>query len=228
MTMNKHTASSTYSSLIINSKELDRAYNKLDEDQLYYFKSFNNHLISCVNAPSGSGKTFVAILKALQTFNEGEVNRIYYIRIPDDRSLRLGYLPGTSDDKQSIYTLPFYNACNNLGIRDEEIDMARNNNEIVLCTDISLRGTNINNAFVIIDEAQNGRLSDLKLILTRISDTCKVALIGHSAQYDNFKGTNEKAFEKYINHLTKKSWAIECKLNKNYRGKLSTWADELY
>ena len=226
--MNKRTSMSDIysSSLVINSKELDRAYKKLDKDQLDYFNSFSNHIITCVNAASGSGKTFVAVLAALQAFNQGEVNKIYYIRIPDDRSLRLGYLPGSSDDKQSIY--PFYNACTSLGLREEDIDIARDNNEIVLCTDIVLRGTNICNAFVIIDEAQNGRLSDLKLILTRISDNCKVALIGHSAQYDNFKGTNEKAFEKYIEHLTKKSWAIECKLTKNYRGKLSSWADELY
>ena len=217
--MNKRTSMSDIysSSLVINSKELDRAYKKLDKDQLDYFNSFSNHIITCVNAASGSGKTFVAVLAALQAF-----------RIPDDRSLRLGYLPGSSDDKQSIYTTPFYNACTSLGLREEDIDIARDNNEIVLCTDIVLRGTNICNAFVIIDEAQNGRLSDLKLILTRISDNCKVALIGHSAQYDNFKGTNEKAFEKYIEHLTKKSWAIECKLTKNYRGKLSSWADELY
>lgn len=228
--MNKRTSISDIysSSLVINSKELDRAYKKLDKDQLNYFNSFSNHIITCVNAASGSGKTFVAVLAALQAFNQGEVNKIYYIRIPDDRSLRLGYLPGTSDDKQSIYTTPFYNACTSLGLRDEDIDIARDNNEIVLCTDIVLRGTNICNSFVIIDEAQNGRLSDLKLILTRISDNCKVALIGHSAQYDNFKGINEKAFEKYIDHLTKKSWAIECKLTKNYRGKLSSWADELY
>ena len=104
--MNKRTSMSDIysSSLVINSKELDRAYKKLDKDQLNYFNSFSNHIITCVNAASGSGKTFVAVLAALQAFNQGEVNKIYYIRIPDDRSLRLGYLPGSSDDKQSIYT----------------------------------------------------------------------------------------------------------------------------
>ena len=60
--MNKRTSMSDIysSSLVINNKELDRAYKKLDKDQLNYFNSFSNHIITCVNAASGSGKTFLA------------------------------------------------------------------------------------------------------------------------------------------------------------------------
>lgn len=223
--MNKHQKNN--SSLVIDSKALDKAYKRLDPDQVNFYEAAFKYPMVCCNAPAGCGKTLVAVLASLELLNEGIIDKIYYIRIPDDRSLRLGFLPGTEDEKQYIYTAPFYDACSSLGIQPEMIDDAKIDGTIVTCTDIVMRGMNINKSSVIIDESQNGRLSDLKLILTRLSDNCKCFLLGHAKQYDNFKGENDHAFERYIEHLCTQSWAINCKLTKNHRGKISQWADNL-
>lgn len=214
---------------IIDSREIDNYYRKLDSYQREYYHTLLNddYQMVCVNSPAGTGKTTIAVMAALEMLRKQEIGKIFYVRFPDDRSLRLGYLPGDEEDKTSSYTKPFFNACEEFGILQEGIYDMEENGQVELCTDISMRGTNISDAAVIIDEAQNSRFADLKLVLTRIKDNCKCALIGYSGQVDNFKGEEEHAFEKYIEHMTKQSWAIECKLPKNYRGKLSTWADKL-
>lgn len=212
--------------LEIDNRAIDKARDKLDQDQKAYYDAFNDYDVVCVDAPAGTGKTYVAVMKALYLYSTGDIDKIFYIRIPDDRSLRMGFLPGTEEEKQAIYTAPFYCICEYLGIQPEMIDMAALNREIILTTDVSLRGVTIDRSFVIIDEAQNGNISDLKLILTRITDKCKVALIGQSSQYDN-KNISDNAFRRYINHFTNKPWAIECKLTHNYRGRISQWADQL-
>lgn len=86
---------------------------------------------------------------------------------------------------------------------------------------------NISKSVVIIDEAQNAHLNDLKLVLTRIHDDCIVYLIGHSGQYDNFKGENERAFNQYIDLLSKYPWCQVVHLTHNYRGIISTVCDTL-
>lgn len=214
---------------IINGKEIDRYYSRLDQYQKEYYEAlFKKDLyLVCVNSPAGTGKTTIAVMAALEMLRQGSISKIYYIRFPDDRSLRLGYLPGDETDKTSSYTKPFFNACEEFGVSQDRVYALEEDGYIELCTDISMRGTNISDAMVIIDEAQNARFADLKLVLTRIKDNCKCVLIGYSGQTDNFKGEEEHAFEKYIEHMCKQPWAVLCDLPKNYRGKLSTWADKL-
>lgn len=209
--------------------DLDRYYNRLDKHQKAYYQSLLDKAASvvCVDSPAGTGKTTIAVMAGLQLLQQGEVDKIYYIRFADDRSLRLGFLPGDTVDKTSIYMTPFYDACLELGVDKFHVDAMITQEQIVLCTDIAMRGINISKSFVIIDESQNARFNDLKLVLTRIKDDCKVALIGHSLQCDNFKGKNEKAFLLYIDHLCKKNWAVRCELPINYRGRISSWADVL-
>ena len=107
------------------------------------------------------------------------------------------------------------------------------NNLIELTTDIGMRGRNLKNTFVIIDESQSGTIKDLQLVLTRLHDSSKCVLIGHSGQMDSdipliLRGNTERTpFEIYIEHLTKKPWAVKCELPINYRGKISKWADEI-
>lgn len=208
------------------TKNIDRYYKKLDEFQLNYYHSIFDKSVVCVNAPAGTGKTTIAVMAALQLLHQGEINHIYYVRFPDDRSLRVGFLPGDTTDKESIYFYPLYDALTEFGYDPQEIDKLKLQEDIITRTDIAMRGINISKSMMIIDEAQNGRLSDLKLVLTRIHDDCKCILLGHSGQYDNFKGNNEHAFEGYIDHLCKKPWSIKCELPINHRGKISSWADQ--
>jgi phosphate starvation-inducible PhoH-like protein/PhoH-like ATPase len=92
-----------------------------------------------------------------------------------------------------------------------------------------MRGRNIKNSFLCIDEAQCGTIDDLQLILTRVHDTSKAVVIGHSGQLD----TKVQAygglipFEVYQKHMSKKSFVDICELKVNYRGKVSQWSDEI-
>lgn len=210
--------------------DIDKYYTRLDTRQKEYYQYLldKSKSVICVDSPAGTGKTTIAVMAGLQLLEQGDVNKIYYIRFADDRSLRLGFLPGDTTDKTSIYMTPFYDACLELGLDKFHVDEMISQEQIVLCTDIAMRGINISKAFVIIDESQNARFNDLKLVLTRIKDDCKVALIGHTGQIDNFKGTQEWAFQRYMIHLCKKNWAIQCSLPVNYRGRISSWADALY
>lgn len=221
---NKSSSRNVYSE--INEKTLSRAYNKLDIHQKNYYHAIidDNLKFVGINSAAGTGKTYIAIMAALELIRQGKMDHIYYIRIPDMRSLKLGFLPGTELEKESIYFRPFYDICENLDLRQEDVDLARENQTFILCTDIGLRGTNIEKSVIIVDEAQNGDLSSLKLILTRIHDNCKVVLAGHSAQRD-MKHT-DGAFEKYISYMCQKQWAKQFELLKNYRGELATFADK--
>ena len=210
----------------INDKILNKFYYKLDDYQKDYYESILDPNIKFigVNASAGSGKTYISVGGALELLREGKINRIYYLRTVDDRSLKMGFLPGTEMDKSQIYFKPFYDIAIDFGIRPEEIDLARENETIVLSTDICLRGTNISKAVVIIDEAQNMDADTIKLVLTRLHDDCKAILIGHKMQND-MKYEDGSTFDKYIEYMIQKPWAKRCELKKNYRGELSTWAD---
>jgi len=211
----------------INDKILNKFYYKLDEYQKEYYESILDDSVKFIgiNSPAGTGKTFIGIMGSLELLREGRINHIYYIRTPDDRSLHLGYLPGTETEKSTIYFKPFYDIALDLGIRPEEIDIGRENQTIVLTTDIGLRGSNIERSAVIIDEAQNMDADTIKLVLTRLHDDCKALLIGHGQQRDN-KNNDRMAFEKYISYMISQPWAKECELKKNYRGIMATYADQ--
>ena len=210
----------------INDKILNKFYYKLDDYQKEYYEAILDDSVKFIgiNSAAGTGKSFIGIMGALELLKEGKVNHIYYIRTADDRSLRLGFLPGTEMDKSTIYFKPFYDIAIDLGIRPEDIDLGRENETIVLTTDICLRGANIEKSCVIIDEAQNMDVDTLKLILTRLHDDCKAVLIGHCKQCDNYK--NSMHFDKYIDHMTQKPWAKRFELKKNYRGEMATFADQ--
>lgn len=221
-------ANTNITSSDIVSKGIDRLKNHLDGNQTNLYKSIEDNLITCCNARAGTGKTTVATLAAFDLLLKGIVSKIYYIRFPDQLMQSLGAVPGELDQKEFYYFQPFYQAC-------EEIDLDPFHLErdyipqgtVKLDTVVSMRGTNISDAAVIIDEAQNASFKDLKLVLTRMHDDCHIALIGHSDQIDNPNCVREKAFIYYIEHMCKKQWAQRVDLKTNYRGKISNWADSL-
>jgi phosphate starvation-inducible protein PhoH len=85
---------------------------------------------------------------------------------------------------------------------------------------------NIEDAVVVIDEAQNMTKHELKKILTRCHDSCLVFVIGHQFQID-LKNPSKSGFEPYLEHVEKTDIATICTLTKNFRGKISNWADSI-
>lgn len=213
---------------LVKDKEFDRFYNKMDNLQKKYYESIQNNLVTFVDAPSGTGKTLIAVYAGLQEVVKGR--KLIYIRFPSKRGERLGATPGQLEEKEYKYMYPFLEALQEMGLDISVIEMLREDGIIDMRTDVTERGRNIKNSFVIIDEAQNAvDYEQLQLILTRIHDSSKVVVIGHSKQTDSnvqkYGGLN--SFQVYLKHMSKKSWTGVCELTNNYRGKISGWADEI-
>lgn len=208
---------------------------QLDEEQLAFANSIWNPNIDIVfcNARAGTGKTTVAVGIAVMLVQYGLYDNIVYIMAPYGERTQ-GYLPGTITEKSSVYFEPFYQAlinCNvnpNTAINTESMVNQKNGTGFITCiTDTYLRGTNLDNAVIIIDEAQNFTVPQLKKILTRIGTKSKVIVIGHDKQCD-IDNSSQSGFVKYIRHFENEERANICNLSINHRGWISRHADELY
>lgn len=222
-------ANTNTSGLDIISDEIESLKDKLDGNQKKLYNSIIDNLVTCCNAKAGTGKTTVATMAAFDLLQKGIVSKIFYIRFPDKLMQSLGAFPGDIGEKENYYFQPFYQACEEIGLDRYHLDRDYIPQHTVnLDTVVTMRGVNIKDSAIIIDEAQNACFKDMKLILTRIHDDCHVALIGHTNQIDNPDFVKEKAFVYYMEHFCKKQWAKRADLDRNYRGKISNWADSLY
>lgn len=215
--------------------DLDMFYGmKLDEEQKIFAETIWNPDIDIifVNAKAGTGKTTVAAGMANLLVQYGEYDGIVYIMAPYGER-KQGYLPGSVTEKSSVYFEAFMQAlinCNvniTTAINDESMVNQKNGTGYITCiTDTFLRGTNLDNAVVIVDESQNATAAQLKKILTRIGNHSKVIVIGHDQQCD-LDNPATSGFTRYIEHFRNKERAAVCTLTTNHRGWISQWADEL-
>lgn len=207
---------------------------ELDEEQIVMANTIWNPNIDIVfvNSKAGCGKTVVATGVANLLVQYGLFDSIVYIMSPYGER-KQGWLPGTITEKSSVYFEAFYQAlinCNinpHTAINDESMVNQKNGTGYITCiTDTFLRGSNLDNAVVIIDEAQNYTVSQLKKTLTRIGKKAKVIVIGHDLQCDLEK-PEQSGFVKYIEHFKEKERAAVCTLTINHRSWISQWADEV-
>ena len=189
-------------------------------------------LIVFADAKSGSGKTTVSFATANLLVEYGLYDGIICVMFPCEEN-KQGYLPGDITQKSEVYFEPIYQAiikCNlepHRIVNDESMTAKKCGDAYVkLLTSTYLRGTNFENKVIIIDEAQNGTLPDLKKVLTRCADSCKVIVIGHTGQID-LKNKKQSGFARYIEHFKDEPYAAVCELHTNHRGIVSTKADEL-
>ena len=204
-----------------------------DEQRVFRDAVWNKDIdIIFVNSRAGTGKTTVATGVANLLVQYGRYDGIVYIMSPYGER-KQGWLPGTLTEKSSVYFEAFYQAlveCGinpNTAINDESLVNQKNGTGYITCiTDTFLRGTNLNNAVVIIDEAQNYTTDQLKKTLTRIGSNSKVIVMGHDLQCDLDK-PETSGFARYIEHFKNKDRCAVCELHTNHRGWISQWADEL-
>ena len=217
---------------------------KMDPDQVAFTDSIwdpESKIIFC-NSKAGTGKTQMAYAVANLLYEYGFYDGIIYVVSPYGEA-KQGFLPGDITEKSEVYFEPLYQAiikCNQIPSRviyNEAMTAACDKQEqmgFVKClTHTYLRGTNFENKVVILDESQNFGFMDLKKTLTRISDDCKVIVIGHDEQKDTEDKSN--AFMTYLNYYSRLKESSDeevskririCKLTKNYRGWLSQTADD--
>ena len=207
---------------------------ELDEEQQKFrdaIWSKDKPIVFC-NAKAGTGKTTIATGVANLLVKYGRYNGIVYISSPCQEE-KQGYLKGSLEEKSQPYAEAFYDALERIGVNiniatyDDIMNEKNGTAYIKAITHTFLRGTNFENKVVIIDETQNYYFDELKKVLTRMHDNCKVIVIGHSQQCDLFHNPERSGFVKYLNHFSKDERCAVCNLTKNYRGWISNMADEL-
>ena len=211
---------------------------ELDEEQLAYRDAMwsKDKLIVFCNAVSGTGKTTLAVMTAELLVESGRYNGIVYITAPVQEE-RIGFLPGTAQEKTLVYCEPFYEAAIKANIniytaiKQEQQSDAMASKFGLAYIDLRshnyLRGITFDNKVIIIDEAQNFYLDELKKTLTRVTDNCKTIVIGHTGQCDLLKKRENAGFDKAIELFREKPFASVNNLTHNYRGIVSSTADEL-
>ena len=206
----------------------------LDEEQIAFVEAIKDpgkSIVFC-DAPAGTGKTTLAMgaARLLVQDKRNELEGIVYIVSPYGEQ-KQGYLPGSITEKSEVYYEPAYQAMIEVGMNPNvdvysESMTARKKDEayVKMLTHTYLRGTNMQNKVVILDESQNYTVPELKKVLTRCHDSCKVIVIGHTGQID-IQG--KSGFYRYLVHFEGNEKCAVCKLTTNHRGWLSTYADAL-
>ena len=206
----------------------------LDEEQVAFVEAIKDpgkSIVFC-DAPAGTGKTTLAMGAAniLVQDKRNELDGIVYIVSPYGEQ-KQGYLPGSITEKSEVYYEPAYQAMIEVGMNpnvdvcgDSMIAKKKGEGFVKLLTHTYLRGTNLQNKVVILDESQNYTVPELKKVLTRCHDSCKVIVIGHTGQIDIRGGSG---FARYREHFRDQEKCAVCKLTTNHRGWLSTYADML-
>ena len=208
---------------------------ELDEQQKEFAEAIWNpeNLIVFCNSKAGSGKTTIAVGVANMLVQYGLYDGIVYIAAPVQEE-KLGYMPGDLQSKTSLYFDSLYQALIKLNINPNtaihQLNIENQKNGISYIdtiTHVFLRGQNFENKVVIVEESQNLYRDELRKVLTRIHDNCKTIVIGHAGQCDLYHNPERSGFAPYISHFMNEPYAQVCELTKNYRGKVSTHADEL-
>lgn len=157
------------------------------EGQKALMEAIDNHNLVMALGPAGTGKTYIAISKAVEAFERGEVGRIVLTRPAVEAGENLGFLPGEMEEKIAPYLRPLFDALTDrLGGRNMK-GMIKNG-EIEIAPVGFMRGRTLNNAFVVIDEAQNCTYTQIKMLLTRMGWHSTMIVTGDPDQSDLLPG----------------------------------------
>ncbi len=138
--------------------------------------------------PAGTGKTYLAVAKAVAMMMHGDVDRIILSRPAVEAGERLGFLPGDLQDKINPYLRPLYDALYDM-LPADQVARRLASGEIEIAPLAFMRGRTLANAFVILDEAQNTTQVQMKMFLTRLGEGARMAVTGDMSQIDLPRGT---------------------------------------
>ncbi|MGH8866806.1 MAG: PhoH family protein [Actinomycetes bacterium] len=157
-------------------------------NQKRYVDAIDNHTIVFGIGPAGTGKTYLAVAKAVQSLQAKQVNRIILTRPAVEAGERLGFLPGTLYEKIDPYLRPLYDALHDM-IDPDSIPRLMTAGTIEVAPLAYMRGRSLNDAFVILDEAQNTSPEQMKMFLTRLGFGSRMVVTGDVTQVDLPAGT---------------------------------------
>lgn len=153
------------------------------ENQQKLVNAFENNDLVFATGPAGSGKTFVAIALAVKALKNKEVRKIILSRPAVEAGEKLGFLPGEMKDKLDPYLQPLYDALQDM-IPAAKLKEYMENNVIQIAPLAFMRGRTLNDAVIILDEAQNTTTHQIKMFLTRLGTNAKMIITGDVTQID--------------------------------------------
>jgi phosphate starvation-inducible PhoH-like protein len=156
--------------------------------QAKYIDAIDKHDLVFGLGPAGTGKTYLAVAKAVERLVNGEVDRIILSRPAVEAGEQLGFLPGDMREKVDPYLRPLYDALYDM-LPAPQVVKRLDSGEIEVAPLAFMRGRTLANAFVILDEAQNTTAVQMKMFLTRLGDNSRMVITGDLSQVDLPKGT---------------------------------------
>ena len=157
-------------------------------NQKRYVEAIDEHTIVFGIGPAGTGKTYLAMAKAVQALQAKQVNRLILTRPAVEAGEKLGFLPGTLYDKIDPYLRPLYDALHDM-LDPESIPRLMAAGTIEVAPLAYMRGRTLNDAFILLDEAQNTSAEQMKMFLTRLGFGSKIVVTGDITQVDLPGGT---------------------------------------
>jgi phosphate starvation-inducible PhoH-like protein len=152
-------------------------------NQRAYLKGIRDHDLAFGIGPAGTGKTYLAVASAIDALENGEVRRIILVRPAVEAGERLGFLPGDMSQKVDPYLRPMYDALFDM-LGAEQVTRLIERNVIEVAPLAFMRGRSLNESFVILDEAQNTSIAQMKMFLTRIGFGSHAVVTGDITQID--------------------------------------------
>ncbi|WP_314820125.1 PhoH family protein [Arachnia propionica] len=152
-------------------------------NQKRYVDAIDRHTVVFGIGPAGTGKTYLAMAKAVQALQSKQVSRIILTRPAIEAGERLGFLPGTLNDKIDPYLRPLYDALHDM-VEADSVPKLLTSGTIEVAPLAYMRGRTLNDAFIILDEAQNTSSEQMKMFLTRLGFGSKVVVTGDITQID--------------------------------------------
>ncbi len=152
-------------------------------NQKKYFDLLNNKSIVFANGPAGTGKTYIAVAKAISLLQEGRVKKIILSRPAVEAGEKLGFLPGDLKEKVDPFLRPIYDALYEM-LPYDQVEKKISNNVIEIAPIAFMRGRTLEDCFIILDEAQNTTKIQMKMFLTRLGRNSQMVIVGDSTQID--------------------------------------------
>lgn len=177
---------------------------------------------------AGSGKTFLTLLSAMGHLNVGNYKRIIFTRSIEPVGRDLGFLPGDLDEKMSPWLAPIVDNFRHAFGETTYFDMMRQNGQIDIAPLSYIRGRTFNDSFVIVDEAQNATIHELKTVITRIGAGSKIILLGDTDQVDTpYIDSKSNGLSIVVEKFKSSHLAGHIRLCKGQRADIATLASKI-
>ncbi len=171
----------------VEIKHAGRKVQPRTEGQARYVDMIRSHDLTIATGPAGTGKTFLAVATAVESLKAEQIRKIILVRPAVEAGESLGFLPGDLRAKLNPYLRPLLDALNDM----VDFDQARNlmEREVIEVVPLAyMRGRTLNDAFIILDEAQNTTVPQMKMFLTRMGQRSKMVISGDTSQLDLPRG----------------------------------------